>query len=228
MATSLSIGWFIVTIIPRGISLLMISPTLTPIFFPSSPTVIVSPTFILLLTALGTVIAVFSIFTMAGFFASFHRDGLSSNSVSMRPVFFSTIFLTKAFFRAGGCSSISTSTGAFDFFRGFSSSSLLGFSTGNGRTLALEAANSVFAYGNIFASRGRCAGRGCAAAGSFPFSGGFSAGSPLIGGVTAAGFSASAVRAFRGNAGFATARSSATSIFSAGASWGAELIGRGT
>ncbi|OPY15727.1 MAG: hypothetical protein A4E74_02132 [Syntrophus sp. PtaB.Bin075] len=145
----------------------MTSPALTPIFLARSPTVMASPTRILLLIALGTVISVFFILTGAAFFSSFQRGGLTARSMISsskvpRKSVFSGPFLRTVFFLAGICSPFLVSSGSFIFFLGFSAS-VLGapFSWGTARPgaaattcfLAISGCGAGFAGNLVSAGR---------------------------------------------------------------------------
>ena len=121
---------------PIAMSLLITSPTFTPILLASSPVVIVSPTRIRRLMAFGTVISVFFILIGAAFFSSRHLLNVTSRSSSMILAFLS-IFLSSILRRGTSfSSSIKTSTGPLPFFLGFSNSLLMIFSGGGTMTFS--------------------------------------------------------------------------------------------
>ena len=138
-------------ITPIPINLLMTSPTLTPILLASSPVVIVSPTRMRRLMALGTVISVFFILTGATFFSSRHLLKTTSRSSSTFFNFFSIFFSSTLRRGTSFSSSIKTSTGPLPFFLGFSNSLLMIFS-GGGVTILSPGFRETFAGLSFFSS----------------------------------------------------------------------------
>src|SRR5664280_1474632 len=119
-----------VAITSIDINLLITSLTFMPILLAKSPTVIVSPTLIRLLIALGTVISVFFILTGATFLLSRHLVKIISFSsscfFSLFSIFFSKILRCGTAFS----SSINTSIGTLPLFFGFSGGGMAIFSPG--------------------------------------------------------------------------------------------------